>query len=238
MTSCPVCASRRVRRSFWRPAEGLRRLLLYQGYRCRDCQHKFWRLNRLKAVVLGGLCVLAAVVVGLYLRPPPGSAGEEQSGIAKLLAQARAGSPTAQLEVGVRYLEGDGVIKNDRTAGRWLQKAAAHGGAEAEFQYALVLLNGRGMVQDYQSAFQWMAKSAHHGYAPAQYQLGQLYQFGTGTPMNKPQAYLWYNLAAAQGVELAVKARDALVWQLSPAQVQAMQQQARNLLRAGAAPGK
>ena len=235
MPACPACDSRKVRKSSWRPGEGLRRLLLYRGYRCRTCQNKFWRFYPLKAVVPGTFLVLIALIAWLFVRPVHHPVAGEQSGLAGLLARARAGDAAAQLEVGVRYQEGDGVVRNDRTASQWLAKAAAHGGAEAEFQYAMALLAGRGVVQDYQSAFKWMSKAAHQGYAPAQYQLGQLYQFGTGTAMNKPQAYLWYNVAAAQGMEQAAKSRDAVVWQLSPDQVQAMQAQARSLLPTGGA---
>ena len=234
MPSCPACDSRRVRRSSWRLGEGLRRLLFYRGYRCRDCQEKFWRFRPLKAGVPVAFFLLLGFVAWLFARPAHVTTAGQDTGFSRLLARARAGNPSAQLEVAVRYQEGDGVIRNDRVAGQWLQEAAAHGGADAEFQYAMTLLEGRGVVQDYQSAFKWMSKAAHRGYAPAQYQLGQFYQFGTGTAINKAEAYLWYNVAAAQGLEQAAKARDAVVWQLPPDQVQAMQQKARALLPAGA----
>lgn len=46
--------------------------------------------------------------------------------------------------------------------------------------------------------------------------------------------YLWFNLAAAQGVEAAAKARDSLVWQLKPEQIAAMQEEARRMSPAAA----
>ena len=236
--SCPICDSHKIRRSSWRPGEGLHRFFFHRGYRCRDCQHKFWRFRPLQAVISVSLLLLVGIGVWLLARPAHDNAAGDQSRFPKLMARARLGNAAAQLEVAVRYQEGDGVIRNDRAAGQWLEKAAAQGGADAEFQYAMALLEGRGVVQDYQSAFKWMSKAAHQGYAPAQYQLGQLYQFGTGTLISKPDAYLWYNVAAAQGLEQAAKARDAVVWQLPPEQVRTMQQRARALLPGAAATTK
>jgi TPR repeat protein len=61
----------------------------------------------------------------------------------------------------------------------------------------------------------------------------ELYRYGTGTVIDKARAYLWFNLAAAQGVEAAAKARDSLVWQLKPEQIAAMQEEARRMSRHG-----
>ena len=74
-----------------------------------------------------------------------------------------------------------------------------------------------------------MKNPRKRGYAKAQYSLGELYRYGTGTPIDKARAYLWFNLAAAQGVEAAAKARDSLVWQLKPEQIAAMQAEARRM---------
>lgn len=87
------------------------------------------------------------------------------------------------------------------------------------------------MVQDYKAAFAWMEKPARRGHPLAQYRLGELYRYGIGTPIDKPRAYLWFNLAAAQGVEAATKARDSLVWQLKPEQLAAMQAEAHRMSR-------
>jgi TPR repeat protein len=87
-------------------------------------------------------------------------------------------------------------------------------------------------VQDYKAAFSWIEKPAQRGYARAQYSLGELYRYGTGTAPDKARAYLWFNLAAAQGVDAAAKARDSLVWQLKPEQIAAMQEEARRMSHA------
>ena len=92
------------------------------------------------------------------------------------------------------------------------------------------------MVQDYKAAFGWIEKPAQRGYAKAQYSLGELYRYGTGTAVDKARAYLWFNLAAAQGVDTAAKARDSLVWQLKPEQIAAMQEEARRMSQAALSP--
>jgi TPR repeat protein len=143
--------------------------------------------------------------------------------------RAAQGDAEAQLQLGIRYAEGDGVIKNNKEATKWFELAAKQGLAEAQYRYGLALMQGRGVVQDYRAAFNWIEKPAQRGYAKAQYSLGELYRYGTGTPVDKARAYLWYNLAAAQGVDGAAKARDNLVMQLKPEQITAMQAEARRI---------
>lgn len=45
--------------------------------------------------------------------------------------RAAEGSATAQFDLGMRYLAGDGVEKDEATARSWLQKAAANGNSQA-----------------------------------------------------------------------------------------------------------
>jgi TPR repeat protein len=206
-------------------------MLLYTSLRCRDCRHHFWVLNPLKPLLL---LAIVSGLVGLTAwfaldQPGPATAPPDPA-----LPHARAaqGDAEAQLQLGLRYAEGDGVIQNDKEAAKWFALAAKQGLAEAQYQYGLFLLEGRGVVQDYKAAFSWIEKPAKRGYAKAQYSLGELYRYGTGTAVDKARAYLWFNLAAAQGIDAAAKARDSLVWQLKPEQVTAMQEEARRMSRA------
>lgn len=231
-TTCPNCGSTQLRSGKLHSHNGLIRMVFYTPLRCRDCHHRFWNLNLLKPVVLlGGFAGLVGVTAwfttqDLVFRPSI----ETVSALPH--ARAAKGDADAQLALGMRYAEGDGVIKNDTEAARWFAQAAKQGLAEAQYQYGLALLQGRGVVQDYRAAFEWIEKPAKRGYAKAQYSLGELYRYGTGTAVDKGRAYLWYNLAAAQGVDAAVKARDSLVWQLKPETIAAMQDEARRISRA------
>jgi TPR repeat protein len=204
-------------------------MLLDTPYRCRECRHRFWVLNPLKPLLLlaavGALIALTAwFALEQHTDTPAASS-------AKMLPHTRAaqGDAEAQLQLGLRYAEGDGVIQNDKEAAKWFELAAKQGLSEAQYQYGLALLQGRGVVQDYKAAFSWIEKPAQRGHAKAQYSLGDLYRYGTGTEIDKARAYLWFNLAAAQGLEAAAKARDSLVWQLKPEQIAAMQEEARRM---------
>ena len=229
--TCPNCGSDKIRSGSLHTHDSLRHLLLYRPLRCRQCRHRLWVLSPLKPLLL--LTVVGALVgttawfaLGQHATL---SAATESASLPH--PRAEQGDAEAQLQLGMRYAEGDGVIQNDKEAARWFALAAKQGLAEAQYQYGLALLNGKGVVQDYRSAFRWIEKPAQRGYARAQYTLGELYRFGTGTAIDKARAYLWFNLAAAQGVEAAAKARDSLVWQLKPEQIAAMQEEAQRMNR-------
>jgi hypothetical protein len=231
---CPHCGSGQVRGSSPHPSDGLRRLLFHRSMRCHKCKRRFWLKSRTKPVVLA-LAVLIAL--GMMVRQLSGQPSRpvmaDVSVQDALYQRAKRGDAQAELEMGMRYAQGDGFIKNPKEAAQWFAKAARHGSGEAQYQLGLALLAGEGVVQDFHAAFGWIEKPAKKGYAPAQYTLGDLYRFGTGTEMDKAKAYLWFNLAAAQGVEDAAKARDSVGRQLKVDQLKAMQEEANRLSTTG-----
>ena len=215
-------------------------MLFSTALRCRACRHRYWVLNPVKPVLLlAGASILVGLTAWVALdRPDVPATHSAFVGVPH--ERAAQGDAEAQFQMGLRYNEGDGVIRDDKEAARWFALAARQGLPEAQYQYGLMLLKGRGVVQDYRAAFEWIEKPAQRGYPKAQYSLGELYRYGTGTPIDKARAYLWYNLAAAQGVEAAAKARDSLVWQLKPEQIAEMQEEARRMAhgpRTDASPG-
>lgn len=233
---CPHCGSDQVRSAELHAHDGVLHLLFSTPRRCRLCRQRFWTANPFKPLLL--LTAVGALVGVTTWFALDQNAGMPAGQAPRALPHARMaeGDAEAQLQLGLRYAEGDGVIQNDKEAARWFALAARQGLPEAEYHYGLMLLKGRGVVQDYHAAFNWIEKPAKRGYAKAQYSLGELYRYGTGTAINKARAYLWFNLAAAQGVDAAVKARDSLVWQLKPEQVVEMQEEARQMSRAAHPP--
>ncbi len=227
--TCPQCGSPKLRSARLHAYDGIRRMVLFTPLRCRECHHRFWMFNPLKPLLL--VLVAGALVAATVWFAQPGSIATlpQLESVRDPHTHAASGDANAQLALGIRYQEGDGVIKNDTEAAKWFAHAAKSGLAEAQYRYGLALLEGRGVVQDYKAAFAWIKKTAERGYAPAQLSLGELYRFGTGTEIDKARAYLWFNLAAAQGVEAAAKARDSVVAQLKPEQVTAMQEEARRM---------
>lgn len=232
---CPHCGDTRSRKSSIYLRDGIVKALFYTPYRCRECHHRFWRISPVKPVALLIVAGAAAALVGWLARPDERAAAVSETAPSDVAARAAKGDPEAELQLGLRYAEGDGVIKNDRDAARWFERAARHGVAEAQYRYGLALLQGRGVVQDYRNAFRWIELPAKAGHAQAQFTLAELYRYGTGTALDKARAYLWYNLAAAQGVDAAAKARDSLTWQLKPEQLVAMQEEAQRISQGEAA---
>ena len=235
---CPQCGSDQVRTGTLHAHDGVRHLLLHKPLRCRDCRHRFWVFNPLKPVLLLAAVGALVSITAWFALDQHAALAPPQPPASLPHARAAQGDAEAQLHLGMRYAEGDGVVQNDKEAAKWFALAAKQGVAEAQYQYGLALLQGRGVVQDYQAAFSWIEKPAQRGYARAQYSLGELYRYGTGTAVDKARAYLWFNLAAAQGVEAAAKARDSLVWQLKPEQIATMQEEARRMNTAVSSPAQ
>lgn len=227
--ACPKCGSDQVRSASLHAYDGVRHMLLHTPLRCRECRHRFWVFNPLKPLLLITAVGALIGVTAWFALDQQASGPAAKAPTSLPHARAAQGDAESQLQLGLRYAEGDGVVQNDKEAARWLALAARQGLPEAQYRYGLALLKGRGVVQDYRAAFSWIEKPAQRGYAKAQYSLGELYRYGTGTAIDKARAYLWFNLAAAQGVEAAAKARDNLVWQLKPEQIAAMQAEARRM---------
>ena len=226
---CPHCGSAQIRTARLHAHDGVRHILLDTPLRCRDCRHHFWKLNPVKPVLL---LLAVGVLVGItawFALEHSEIVPSAPTDSSLPHARAAAGDADAQLRLGLRYAEGDGVIQNQKEAAKWFELAAKQGKTDAQYHYGLALLRGRGVVQDYRAAFSWIEKAAQRGHAKAQFDLAELYRYGTGTTVDKPRAYLWFNLAAAQGLDAAAKARDSLVWQLKPEQLVAMQDEAKRM---------
>ncbi len=95
--------------------------------------------------------------------------------------------------------------------------------ASADFQAGMRAFN-RG---NYATALSELRPLAEQGDAISQYTLGVLYANGYGVPQDFVQAHKWYNLAAANGAEVAGLRRDTLAKQMIPAQIAEAQQLAR-----------
>lgn len=60
---------------------------------------------------------------------------------------AELGDPEAQYSLGLLYMEGHGLEKNEKTAVSWIQKAAEQGHNDAQRKLAWCYLYGRGVKQ-------------------------------------------------------------------------------------------
>ena len=109
---------------------------------------------------------------------------------------------------------------------------AEQGHADAQINLGLMYAKGQGGVtQDFKEAIRWYKAAAEQGYAEAQFNLGIMYGLG-----NRRQYYklihMWYNLAAANGLEDAVKNRDMVARQMTATDIAVAQQMAKKWLAA------
>lgn len=141
----------------------------------------------------------------------------EGLGTDDLLAEAQRGDPAAQTRIGLMYLAGKGVPRDDKKAFRWLERAASQGFVEAQYSVGLSYDRGRGTVQDFAKARSWYEIAAKNGDAMAQCNLGVLHLRGRGSDEDWITAAYWFLKAATQGrkeatanLEWILKRRDSL----------------------------
>ena len=109
------------------------------------------------------------------------------------------GSAVAQLNIGVMYLQGQGVRKDMREANKWFLKAAIRGNTQAQNNIAYSYLEGIGIQKDEREAVKWFRKAAEQGDSQAQANLGGCYLLGRGIIIDIQEAKKWFRKAAEQG---------------------------------------
>lgn len=120
-----------------------------------------------------------------------------------LKASAELGSPDAMNQVGLRYLAGEGVDKDDAQGAEWFRKAADKGNAAGAYNLAYSYAEGRGISQDKGQAAHWYTVAAELNDPAIQpvafLQLGKLHRDGKGVAQDLTQARMLFEKAAAQG---------------------------------------
>ncbi len=116
---------------------------------------------------------------------------------------AEQGNATAQFNLGVRYLTGEGVLQDDKEAVKWYRLSAEQGEAMGQYNLGVMYAKGEEVPQDYKEAVKWYRLSAEQGDADGQFGLGVMYRNGYGVPQDYKEAVRWYRLSAQQGNESA-----------------------------------
>jgi TPR repeat protein len=150
--------------------------------------------------------------------------GDYGTAVQQFRQAADQGYAKAQYNLGIAYLQGKGVAKNDQEGINWFRKAADQNFAPAQYNVGIAYAQGLGVPKDPRQAVEWYQKAAKQGFDPAQYNLGtSLYQ-GQGVAKDPVMAYVWLSLAAAQGNQDAQLAQKKVAKALSPAQKAQAQQ--------------
>jgi TPR repeat protein len=100
-----------------------------------------------------------------------------------------------------------------------IRPLAEEGNVAAQFNLGVMFQLSHGVPQDNEAAVSWYRKAAEQGLAQAQYNLGVMYANGEGVAQDYAAAHMWFNLAAASRNKNAMKARDIVAAQLTPAQI-------------------
>lgn len=106
--------------------------------------------------------------------------------------------------LGILFLNGQGVAKDLAEARDWYQRAAAAGSAAAMANLGRLYAGGIGVAKDYTEALAWYRKSVAADNAVGMTGLGYLYEVGTGVPEDINEARQWYEKAAAKGYPTAM----------------------------------
>ena len=130
----------------------------------------------------------------------------DQKPIGDVKAKAEAGDAESQVELGLRYADGEGVTKDPVEAVKWVRNAAEQNNARAQYNLGVGYYNGEGVEKDPVEAVKWYRKAAEQNLAVAQYNLGLCFYNGRGVAKDSIDSYKWLLLAAKQGDEDA-KAR-------------------------------
>ncbi len=120
--------------------------------------------------------------------------------IAHLTQLANAGNAKAELIIGLKNLDGDGVAINEAEAAKWLERAAGKGEAIAAYRLGTLYERGHGVPADSKKALHWYAVAAGLGNRKAMHNLAVAYAEGSGTPKDLRQAAQWFAKAAALGL--------------------------------------
>lgn len=108
--------------------------------------------------------------------------------------------------------------------------AAEQGDAIAQSYLGAMYYLGEEVPQDDVEGAKWCGLAAEQGERNAQYLLGVMHYHGKGVPRDFVQAHLMLNLAASQCHEHSIAARDTIVGEMTPAQIEEAERMAQEWL--------
>ena len=112
----------------------------------------------------------------------------------KLLAAN--GHSKAQSNLGLLYLRGQGVVKNEEFALEWFEKAAGQGLVTAQFNLGILYSRIKGSLRSQTKSTKWYLSAAEAEHATARYHLAKRYERGLGAERDAVEALRWSILAA------------------------------------------
>lgn len=135
------------------------------------------------------------------------TAGNYEQALRLWLPIAEKDNHEAQYNLGILYMKGLGVEKNEKTAFIWYKRASANGNTDAMYNLGMMYNQGRVIYRSPKDAVKWWRKAAELGNVAAQFNLGVVYAYGRSIKQDSNEALKWWKRAALQGNK---DAREAL----------------------------
>ena len=128
---------------------------------------KMKRPIRCGIVILALLAVLLGIPVAAAQTVDEAAAAYERrdyaTAIRGFLVHAEQGTAEAQLNLGLMYALGQGILKNEAEAARWFRLAAEQGDTDAQNNLGVMYAEGRGVPLNKAEAMKWYRKAAEQG---------------------------------------------------------------------------
>lgn len=116
-----------------------------------------------------------------------------QLSLPELITRAESGDPPAQVQMGLRFISGRGVIYSVEKVREWMEKAAQAGHRTA---IGVCARNGWGRDRDLKLSFECFQEQALKGDITAVRNLGSIYEHGLGVEKDTVKAFGLYKKAA------------------------------------------
>ncbi len=116
------------------------------------------------------------------------------------------------------------------TALREWRPLAEQGDVKAQHNLGHMYYLGVGVPQDFAEAMKLFRKAADQGNADVTFFLGVMYHNGQGVPQDYAEAAMWLDLAARQGIQMAVRLRNHALSEMTSDQIAEAERLAREWL--------
>lgn len=145
--------------------------------------------------------------------------GDYPAALQEFKAAAEQGDRQAQVNLGNLYMKGLGVEQDYAAAERYYRQAAERGDPVGQSKLGILYYYGLGLDKNPDEAAVWFTKAAEQGEPGAAAVLGSMYAAGEGVIRDNVKAYYWYSLAADNGHAEALEARNTLVDEMTPGEI-------------------
>ncbi|MGB5708280.1 MAG: tetratricopeptide repeat protein [Arenicellales bacterium] len=105
----------------------------------------------------------------------------------------------AMFALGVMYMRGQGVGKDQKKGAEYYLKSASMGFSSAQYNLGLAYFAGKGVPQDIEKSRYWWRQAAEQNHPAAQYNLGAILWSGNGTVQDQAGAMHWFRKAKVNG---------------------------------------